>query len=291
MTASERPAPLAIPDGWLIDPAVRSRLQRQLARADAACTAVAAALAEPPAGSSHRVCAERHLLAPETEVRVADGQSVRGAAVVRPGVPFHVGDEVIEVEHGHVLLDAGTMVHDPWRRVCAPADASRLGRPLASHPVALFLGFTADPYLADWVRSRVNALAGHDVEGRIAVPEPTGGLHLTMPCAPTRASVEALAPEVVVALDDDAAARSAAWLGPRTGLVRLTPDTTGDVSVVARRTALRLRREGLIGRGVDPPTLAELVRRLAPRPAARVPAPSRGGRAASRRGGGRRSPR
>jgi hypothetical protein len=156
------------------------------------------------------------------------------------------------------------MVHDPWRPVDGRCDASPLGRPLGRRPVVLFLSFVADPYLADWVRSVVNALAGHDLEGRIAVPEPTAGLHLTTPCAPTEASVRALTPEVVVALDDDAATRSSPWLGRGTGRVRLTPDTTGEVSVVTRRTGLRRWREAHVGRGISPATLADLARDLAP---------------------------
>jgi hypothetical protein len=262
-SASEQPALLAIPEGWSIDERVRARLERQLARAGSECSAVVAPLVEPPPGSSHRVCADRRLVAPDADVQAADDRSVHGAALVRAGVPFHVGDDVVEIERGEILVDAGTMAHDPWRPVDGRRDASPLGRPLDPRPVVLFLSFAADPYAADWVRATVNALAGHDVEGRIAVPEPTGGLHLTSPCAPTEASVGALAPEVVVALDDDAATASWSWLGRRAGRVRLTPDTTGEVSVVTRRRGLRRWREADIGRGIAPATLADLVRDLA----------------------------
>jgi hypothetical protein len=104
----------------------------------------------------------------------------------------------------------------------------------------------------------------HDVEGRIAVPEPTAGRHLTKPCAPTEESVGALAPEVIVALDDAAAERSVAWLGRRRfGLVRLTPDTTAAVTLESTRIGWWRRRvEARIGRGIDPGSMTDLVHRL-----------------------------
>jgi hypothetical protein len=103
-----------------------------------------------------------------------------------------------------------------------------------------------------------------DVEGRIAVPVPTGGLHLTKPCAPTEGSVNALAPDVAVALDDTAVRQSAAWLGRcRYALVQLTPDRTEAVHVTSERTGWpRKRIDARIGRGIDPASMATLVHRV-----------------------------
>ena len=259
---------LAVPEGLIVAEASRRRLQRQLARAEPACAGVAAEVAELAPGASYRVCAERRARAPETEIVPGAALSVHGAALLRPGVGFEIDGEVVTVERGALVLDPGASVHDPWGVRGALDDASPLGRPLAQRPVALFLGLEPDPYVADWVRGLVNGLVRGDVEGRIAVPAPTGGLHLTRPCAPTEASVRALAPSVVVALDDAAATQVRAWLrGRRCALVLLTPDTSAavDVATSSRRAWRRGRRrrpEATIGRGVGPDTMRSLVRRL-----------------------------
>jgi hypothetical protein len=266
---SEASPVLAIPEGWILDHGAHDRLLRQLARTAPGCSAVIAEWGELLAGSSHRVCAERRALVPEQEVHPWPDRWVRGAAAIRPGVAFEVGHDFVKVEGGSLLVDPGTMAHDPWRPVDVLEDASPLGRPLQDRPVVLFLGFDADPYLADWVRALVNDLVRRGVEGRIAVPRPTGGLHLTKPCAPTRTSADALAPEVIVALDEPAAERSAAWQrGRRFGLVRLTPDTTAVVTVGSEPAGgWPGRVDATIGRGITPDTMAELVqhptRRLA----------------------------
>jgi hypothetical protein len=256
-----------MPEGWIIDGAGRQRLARQLARSERGCAAVVAEWSELPAGASNVTWSERRALTPESTVRPAAGLSVRGAAIVRPGVSFEIANELVTLAQGDVLVDPGVVVHDPWRPVCGPTDASPAGRPLDARPVALFLGLERDPYLADWVRAVVNGLVRRGVEGRIAIPKPTGGLHLTRPCATTEASVAALTPEVIVALDDEAVELFAAWAGHRAcGLVRLTPDTTAAVTVERARVGPSGDRSvGVIGRGIGPDALADLVRRLDPR--------------------------
>jgi hypothetical protein len=256
-------AVLALPEGWVLDRHARARLERQLGRAASPFSAVAAEWSELPPGTSDRVFAERRALLRETEVQPLDDQWIRGAAVIRPGVPVEVGDDGVKVCRGQLLIDRGTVVHDPWHPIGELADASPEGRPLANRPVALFLGFARDPYLADWVRTLVNHLQRRDVEGRIAVPEPTEGLHLTKPCGPTEASVGALAPDVIVALDPAAAEQGLAWTGGGCALVRLTPDTTATVTIERVRMGWWGRRlEARIGRGVDAASMADLVRRL-----------------------------
>jgi len=257
---------LAMPEGWILDGDGRQRLKRQLARTGPGCAAVVADESELPPGTSYLTWSERQALTPESDIRPVAGRSVRGAAMVRAGISFETRDELITLARGDLLIDPGVVVHDPWRPVCSLADASPAGRPVEARPVALFLGVEGDPYLADWVRVIVNGLVRRGVEGRIAIREPTAGLHLTKPCAPTERSVDALTPEVVVALDDEAVDLSVAWLGSRPyGLVRLTPDTTGAVIV----ETMRVHRSGdrmaaTIGRGIDPESMADLVRRLDP---------------------------
>jgi hypothetical protein len=262
---SEAAPVLAISEGWILDHAARDRLRRQLDLAAPTCAAVVAEWSDLPAGTSYLVCSERRAVAPDSELHPLPDRSVRGAAMIRPGVAFEVGDDSVNVEEGGlVLVDPGTLTHDPWRPLSTPEDASPAGRPLADRPVVLFLGFERDPYLADWVRALVNNLLRRGVEGRIAVPQPTGGLHLTKPCAPTGQSADALAPEVIVALDEAAAERSAVWQrGHRFGLVRLTPDTTAAVTVESGRGGRWPGRvEATIGRRVAPGAMADLAHRL-----------------------------
>jgi hypothetical protein len=259
-------ATLAIPEGWVLDVAGQQRLARQLSRAGSGYAAVVAERSELPPGASYVTWSERRALTPESEVGPGAGLTVRGAAMVRHGVSFETGDELVTLARGELLLDPGVAVHDPWQPVADTADASPTGRPLGARPVALFLGAERDPYLADWVRVAVNGLVQRGVEGRIAIPEPTGGLHLTKPCAPTKASVDALKPEVVVALDHQAVDLVATWVGHRPfGLVRLTPDTTAAVTVERVDVGRSSKRQvGIIGRGIDLGSMAELVRRLGP---------------------------
>jgi hypothetical protein len=256
-----------MPEGWVVDGAGRQRLVRQLARFEPVCAAVVAEWSELPPGSSYVTWSQHQALTPESTVHPGAGLSVRGAAMVRPGISFEIADDLVTLARGDVLVDPGVVVHDPWRSVCTPADASPNGRPLDARPVALFLGLERDPYLADWVRALVNGLVRRGVEGRIAIPEPTGGLHLTKPCAATEASVAALTPEVIVALDEQAVELSATWQGRRPcGLVRLTPDTTAAVAVERGRGGPSGDRSvGVIGRGIGADALADLVRRLDPR--------------------------
>jgi hypothetical protein len=115
------------------------------------------------------------------------------------------------------------------------------------------------------VRASVNQLVRGSTEGRIAVPEPTGGLHLTRPCSPTEASVVALRPDVVVALDEQAVACGEEWLdGDRAAvIVELSPGTTDAVELVSWRIGeARGRVRARVGRGIRADALAALVRRL-----------------------------
>jgi hypothetical protein len=260
----KEPGPtLAVPEGWVVDHATRRRLQHRLAHAESTWAGVVAERGDLPAGASYRVHAERRALASESKVRAVSGPWVQGAALVRPGVGWEVADDGVWVEGGELLGDDGAVVHDPWRPLGSLEDASPLGRPLVPRPIALFLGLEDDPYLADWVRGLVNNLLARDVEGRIAVPSPTAGRHLTRPCTPTEQSVAALAPEVIVALDDGAVEQSAAWLRRRVfGLVRLTPDTNAEVTVESVWVGWRRHLEARIGRGVEPGSMADVVQLL-----------------------------
>jgi hypothetical protein len=258
---------LAIPVGWVIDDIVLGRLRRQLARVDAGVPGVVAPVAKLPPGSSYQVCAERALLTPEACLDPSSDDAPGGAVLLRPGVAFEVRADAVAVPHRGLLVDQGAVVHDPWAPVGPLEPASPTGRPpFPWRPVTLFLALTPDPLLTDWVRQMVNGLLrGKDVEARMAVPSTTRGLHLARPCTPEAATVSALRPDVVVALDGPAVDAAASWLnGDRSAVViELTHGTKAVPEVVSWRIGeARGRLRAQISRGIGADGLATLVRRL-----------------------------
>ncbi len=257
---------LALPEGWVVDAISRDRLTRRLEQAPAEVVGVVAERVDLPPGASYRVVAERRALVSDRDTAPAGRCSVTGAVLVRGDVGVAVGATTVDVDRGDLLVDRGAVAYDPWAGFGALEPASGLGRPpFPYRPLVLFLGFETDPDLADWVRASVNQLVRGSTEGRIALPEPTGGLHLTRPCSPTEASVVALRPDVVVALDEQAVARGAEWLdGDRAAvIVELSPGTTDAVELVSWRIGeARGRVRARIGRGIRADALAALVRRL-----------------------------
>jgi len=101
------------------------------------------------------------------------------------------------------------------------------------------------------------------------------GLHLTQPCLPSEASIRALRPDVVVALDDDALERIPVWCGSdrSTVAIALSPDVAATEELVSwqlGRSRGRLRAR--IGRQIDAPGLVSLVNRLCAGPHPAPPA-------------------
>jgi hypothetical protein len=272
---------LAAPEGWVIDDLARQRLARQLARAPGRIRGVVAETSVLPHGASYRVHAERLCMLPLTDAVEVDRPSVRGAVLLRPGVAFEASDDVVEVDGRNLLVDPGAHVHDPWRPVAPLGDASPAGRPpFPRRPVVLFLACEPEVEALDWARSLVNNLVRRDVEGRLAMLEIAEGLHLTQPCLPSEASLRALRPDVVVALDDDALESIPVWCASdrSTVAIALSPDVAATEELVSwqlGRAQGRLRAR--IGRQIDAPSLVSLVNRLCagphPAPPADPPAP------------------
>ena len=136
--------------------------------------------------------------------------------------------------------------------------------PFPRRPLVLFVACRPDPGLADWARRLVNDLLPHDVEGRLALTEVPPGVHLTRPCLPSAESIQALSPDIVVALDARAAADVPAWCTERkTVIIEFASDPQMQTELVSWRVGQasgRLRAR--IGRGVTAPELARLVSRL-----------------------------
>ena len=186
--------------------------------------------------------------------------------LVRPGVEFDVRDGIVEVAGATLLVDRGTHVHDPWADAGPLQVASELGRPpFPRRPVVVFAATAADPALAEWSRLLVNRLVRRDIEARLALPTVATGLHLTRPCTPGAESVRALDPDVVIALDTDAAAQADAWCeGNRsTTVIELIDDPSITLELVSWQVGHASGRvRARISRRVDAPALAATVRRF-----------------------------
>jgi hypothetical protein len=257
---------LAAPEGWVIDDLARQRLARQLARAPGRIRGVVAETSVLPHGASYRVHAERLCMLPLSDAVEAHRHAARGAVLLRPSVAFEVNDDLVEVDGGNLLVDPGAHVHDPWRPVAALGDASPAGRPpFPRRPVVVFLACEPEVEALDWARSLVNNLVRRDVEGRLAMLEIAEGLHLTQPCLPSEASIRALRPDVVVALDEYALDKIPIWCDSdrSTVAIALSPDVAATEELVSwqlGRAQGRLRAR--IGRQIDAPGLVSLVNRL-----------------------------
>lgn len=264
----EDPSRLVIPEGLLIDDAVRERMQRTLRHLPQEVGGIAALLSDLPPGVSCRVHAEWKSLEPATAPKALQpiASPVRGAVLLRPGIPFSVAGDTVEVPGALVLCDAGAVVHNPRRPVGEPAVASEEGRPpFPRRPVVVLLALEAAARRAEWARRLANGLLRREVEARLAVPAPPEGLHLSRPCLPCEESIRALAPDAIVALDAGAAEHASQWCGSdrSTVVLELSEGLAGAVELVPwqiDRAQGRLRAR--IGPNVDPIVLGALIRRL-----------------------------
>ncbi|MCU1352748.1 MAG: hypothetical protein JWM05_1957, partial [Acidimicrobiales bacterium] len=238
---------LAVPEGWVLDGSTRERMARQLAAAPAHVAGIVASTGPLPPGTSYRIHAERLSLRPLTDVSEAGSSTVAGAVLARADVGCTVGPGEVSVERGTLLVDHGTHAHDPDRALGEPGPASADDRPpFPWRPVVVLFGLdaggTGD---GDWARRLVNDLLDEGIESRLAVPAVAPGRHLTQPCQADIASLVALGPDVVVALDATAlAAVQAERSLPRgTTAVALATDAGGVelVSWQVGRAAGRLR--------------------------------------------------
>jgi hypothetical protein len=184
---------------------------------------------------------------------------------LRPGVGAdHLGDGV--TMDATILRDRGAYVHDPRREPGGLEVASERGRPpFPRRPVVVLVACEVDPDTAIWARDLVNELLGHDVEARLALPEVVAGPHLTRPCRSCAASLRALRPDVVVALDAVAGEQAPRWCRDDRSTVVVEfaahlDERTAIVPWRIGRAAGRLRAR--IGPTVDAATFAGLVQRL-----------------------------
>jgi hypothetical protein len=264
---------LVVPEGLVVDENVRERLDRQLRLAPAGVAGIAAEIADLEPGASYRVHTEWSSFT-TAALRPASSTSIRGAVLLRPEVDFAVKGGSVEVADGSVMVDPGAQVLDPHRAIGGLQPASARGRPpFSRRPVVVFLACSSPAAVgwahADWLRRFVNRLVRHEVEARIATPAPVGGgaadVHLTRPCLPCEETIRALAPDVVVTLDAEAAAQVDAWCeGDRsTVVIEFDPTLPEPIELVSwqiGRAAGRLRAR--VGPWVDVPAFAALVVRL-----------------------------
>jgi hypothetical protein len=253
------------PEGLVIAELVQDRMARQLEQAPSRVAGIVAEMDELPPGSSYRVEAEWRVLDSPSDTHEPTANPVHGAVLVRGGVRAEVRGDVVDVE-GELLVDRGACVHDTRRAIGGLDVASERGRsPFPQRPLVVFVAGERDDDLADWARQLVNELVRRDVEGRLALPNVATGLHLTRSCSPCEASIRALAPDVVVALDALAAAQVPGWCGAdrSTVIIELHPELSVRAELVpwqVGRASGRLRAR--IGSHIDARTLVDLVRRL-----------------------------
>ncbi len=254
---------LVLPDGWCLDWISIDRLERALAAAPSTVAGVGAASGPLRPGGSYRTHAEWGALRPAHLEPVAG--PVAGAVLVREDVEHEVDGGQVHVA-GPVTLDPGAHVHDPLADPGPIEVAHGEGRsPFPVRPVVVFLAVEAGGGENRWALRLVNDLLTEDVEARLAAAEVAEGPHLTRPCRPDPASIAALRPQVVVALDAGAAAVASPWCGSdrRTVVVEVDPVLGREPALVdwrIGRASGRLRAR--IGTSVGAATFAELVNRL-----------------------------
>ena len=270
---SEGEPRLVVPAGLVLDEVARHRLERQLERSAPHVAGVVAPISPLAAGASYRVCAEWRSLEPETLavelpsrrplVRCCCGQ----ASSSRSGT-------------GSSTSAAEPSCSIPARTCTTPGNRSKsFGSPPSS-------GARRFRAARSWCSSEdratqssrtgrrrlVNRLIRRDVEARLALPIIADGLQLTCPLLLCEASMRALVPDAVVALDPEASAQAQHWCRDERSTVFIELDrelSTGAelVSWQIGRSSGRVRAR--IGRRIDAPAFSALVRRLCagPQPA------------------------
>lgn len=270
---------IVVPERLVLDEIARERLVRALLTAPAPIAAVGGELATIEPGASYRVDAEWRSVT-GGPLRPAPTGSVRGAVALRPGTDYTVHDDTVTVAGADVLVDPGAVAFDP-HAPGEPGPATPRGRsPFPRRPVVCFLGLEPDPEREDWARRMVNRLVRRDVEARLLTPTGApGAFHLTRPATPDAASIAALEPDVVVALDPDALRLGPRWCTRReTTLIAFDPEHTESVELISWEiTRAQGRLRARIGYRVDAPTLVGLVLRLCagPQPVAPRDRPTR----------------
>ena len=286
-TGPAHDAVLVVPWRLQVHPATADRLRRRLAAADPDIVGVVAPHGTLPPGSSLTTAAERAALAVPVPSPSTDGPRVGadviGAVLLRHPVPHEVLDDrirflpgpggdaaepVLETDSGAVAL--ATEPDAPLE----PASPSGVP-PFRWRPVVLFLAGEDDPARAALAQHHAEALLDHDVEARLAVHAAPPGPARTRPCLPVEASVRALVPDCIVALDPLARDRAHQWSrGVRhTVVIDLDPDLAGDRYELIPWTIglAQGRRRARVGADLTPATFAALVNRLCSGPQPEAP--------------------
>ena len=268
---------LELPADLIIDPVTTDRLVRQLATAPDAVVGVVALRIDVPPGSSTRVQAEWQSLQPLDATHdldaPADGHRIDGAVLLRPGIEATTDGDRVLVPQGILRVDPGSVVHSAIVGASPDQDASDAGRsPFPWRPVVLFLATDpVDPAgTGAGLEVLIDALLDLDVEPRLAAPMAPIARRRHGPCAPTAATVEHLAPDVIVALDDAALATAPSWCTRRGTVIVDMTAAVDDRDGIELQSWQIDRHPGRVRARVSPAVaaadLARLVSRLAAGP-------------------------
>lgn len=275
---------ITVPAGLAVTDLAAQRLARRL-HADAAVDVLVAPVAVLPAGTSARSDAEHRSLRPERPIRMPTPSTTVGCSVHRLDV------NLADLSPARIGIDPDVVCQDlSAQPTTALVDAGEAGRPVfPRRALALLVVAGDDPALAELGRRWSNELIEQGIEARLAVAAPAQGTHLTAPCRPSAATVTALRPDVVVALDA-AAVRSAPRWTAGLQLAEIHLDAADDAAcetVSWRIGAVEGNLRYRVGPNVDVADLAEAIDRCCGLPPARTKAqleaarPGRSGQAVS----------
>lgn len=263
---------LAVPRSLHVTDATRGRMATVLAAAPPGTLGVVAPATPLVPGASVVSAGEWGLLEPVGTAEHREPE-VAGAVLLRPGVGHEILADRVRIDPAALVpgatlrIDPGSVASSAPSRVAADARAD--GRPpFRWRPVVLLLAGAGDARTAEAAGRLVDALIPLDVEARLAVADPVPALTRTQPCRPTETSVRALAPDVIVALDDLALDLADRWSPTRaTSVVVWSPELGDRIELIAWTVGVAQgRRRARIGPDADPANVAELIARLAAAP-------------------------
>jgi hypothetical protein len=274
MSATTSTARLLLPEGWHLDEDARSHLEDLLRDEPDEIAAVVIRGTGLAPGMGLRVHNQHLGLAAAGDCALVDEIPAPVAALTRDPTRLHTVDGTLRAVDGSLLVCHDICALDPALLPDELLPAVSLGRsPFPWRPTALVMGFSPSEEMADWASRMVDELIGLDVEARLAIDAGWRSHRLTAACLPCVATLDALAPDVIIALDDHARDLARGWSAPTewTTVARVEPDTDTIRWLAWSEHPLR----AVVGTTTAPEALAAAIRTLCaePHPLREAPPP------------------